>query len=259
MTGLPGTGDPVRLELLAGGVAHIELNRPDVSNSFDVPTAEAFSVIVDRITVDPDVSAVLLTGAGKRFCAGGDVSAFVTSNDPASYLRELVGVLDGALQRLAMLQVPVVAGVQGAVAGAGLGVLLSCDVIVAAAGTKFVAAYSSIGLTPDCGVTYLLPRAVGQVRALDLLLTGRALSAAEALDWGLVTRVVDDAEVDVTARELASRLAGGPTRAFVETRRLVRSTWDATRAAAGEEEAEAIAAAVADPDAQRLITAFTTR
>ncbi|HET8593708.1 MAG TPA: enoyl-CoA hydratase-related protein [Intrasporangium sp.] len=249
--------DLVRLDV-TDGLATVELNRPDAANALDLPLAEQLALAVDRLA-GPDVRAVLLTGAGKRFCAGGDVRSFLAAEDPAAYLEQLASTADRALQRLGELDKPVVAAVQGAVAGAGLAVMLSCDLVVAAAGTKFVTAYSGIGLTPDCGLSWLLPRAVGQQRALELLLTPRTLSAVEARDWGLVTEVVDDAGVLARAREVAATLAAGPASAFGQARRLVRSSYAASRAETGADEAATIARAVQTEDAQRLIAAFTSR
>ncbi|MGN6754433.1 MAG: enoyl-CoA hydratase/isomerase family protein [Intrasporangium sp.] len=249
--------DLVRLEV-TDGLAAVELNRPHAANALDLPLAEQLAAVVDRLVGD-DVRAVLVTGAGKRFCAGGDVRSFLASDDPPAYLQRLASTADQALQRLGALDKPVVAAVQGAVAGAGLAVMLTCDVIVAAAGTKFVTAYSGIGLTPDCGLSWLLPRAVGQQRALELMLTGRTLTAAEARDWGLVTEVVDDAAALGRARGLATSLATGPAFASGQARRLVRSSYSVDRGVTGADEARTIAEAVQTDDAQRLISAFTSR
>lgn len=237
------------------GLARLTLNRPEASNSVDLPTAEVFKTAVERAAADETVSVVLVTGNGKRFCAGGDVSSMVSAKDRPAYLLELAHVLDGALQRLATLDKPVVAAVQGAVAGAGLGLMLSADVIVAERSTKFLTAYSAIGLTPDCGVSYLLPRAIGQQRALQLALTGRVLDGDEACEWGLVTEVVDDRAKE-RAEEIATQLASGPTFAYAQTRRLIRSSWDVTREQSGSDEARTIAEAVASPAATELIKRF---
>lgn len=249
--------DLVRLDV-TDGVGTVELNRPEAANALDLPLAEQLATVVERLA-GPDVRAVLVTGSGKRFCAGGDVRSFLAAEDPPAYLEQLASTADRALQRLAELDKPVVAAVHGAVAGAGLAVMLSCDVIVAAAGTKFVTAYAGIGLTPDCGLSWLLPRAVGQQRALELLLRPRTLTADEARDWGLVTEVVDAAAALDRGHELASSLAAGPAFAFGQARRLVRSSYAAARAETGADEARTIAKAVQTDDAQRLIAAFMAR
>lgn len=244
---------------VADGVARIELDRPAASNAVDLDTALALGKAVDAAAADDAVRAVLLTGAGKRFCAGGDVASFVAAPDPASYLIELAGTLDEVLQRLAAMPKPVVVGVQGAVAGAGLAVMLSGDLVVAGKSTKFVAAYAGIGLTPDCGLSWLLPRAVGQQRAAQMLVGGRALTAAEAVEWGLVMTAVDDDAVEQEALALATRLAAGPSYALGQARRLLRESWTSTRAETGADEARTIAAAVAAEDAQAAIARFLDR
>jgi 2-(1,2-epoxy-1,2-dihydrophenyl)acetyl-CoA isomerase len=240
------------------GVGRVVLARPDRSNSFDLPAARDMAAAVDALA-DDDVRAITLTAQGKRFCAGGDVTSFVAADDAAAYLLELATVLEGALRGLARLPVPVVAGVRGAVAGAGLAVMLSADVIVAARGTKFVMAYPGIGLTPDCGASYLVPRAIGQQRALDFALTGRVLSAEEALDWGLVTSVVDDDAVEATVDQIATTWATSAPAALGQARRLIRASWDTTAAEQGADESATIAASVTGDEAQRLIRAFVDR
>ena len=241
--------------VISDGIAHLTLDRPEAANSFDLPTAKAFAEAVDRISASTAVRAVLLSGAGKRFCAGGDVASFHAADDPQAYLRELADVLDGAMQRFSALPVATVVAVQGAAAGAGMSVMLGADLIVANRSTKFVTAYAGIGLTPDIGLSWLLPRAVGQVRALDLLLNGRVLDDPTALEWGLVTEVVDDDPLP-RAREIAEKLAGGAAEALGEARRLVRAGWSVSRSEAGEEESRTITERVGTAEAQGLIRAF---
>ena len=137
--------------------------------------------------------------------------------------------------------------------------MLSGDVIVASESTKFVMAYSGIGLTPDCGVSYLVPRAIGQQRALDFALTGRVLSAAEALDWGLVSYVVPDAEVEAKVETIARTWADTAPDALGQAKRLIRGSWENTGAETGADESATIASAVAGDEAQRLVTAFVSR
>ncbi len=244
---------------VADGVAHIELNRPAVATAFDLPTAEAFDAAVTKAGNDDSVRAVLLTGAGKRFSAGGDVASMVQSDDRATFLLELANALDAGARKLDALEKPVVCAVQGAVAGAGNSVMLAADVIVAASSTKFVMAYPGVGLTPDIGVTWLLPRAVGQVRALEYALTGRALTAEEAREWGLVTTVVADEDVQTAAREVALKLAAGPVFALGQARRMIRRSWERTREEAGADESQTIARAVVTDDAQQRLKAFASK
>ena len=195
---------------VAHGVAHIRLNRPEVSNALDLDTARAFASAVERAATSDEVMAVLLTGGGRRFCAGGDVAAFAQAADQPTYIHQLASELDAGFQRLAGIQKPVVAAVHGAVAGAGLALMLSCDVIVADPATKFVFAYPAIGFTPDCGLSYLLPRSIGQHRALRFALMGEPASADDAYAWGMVTEVSADAQGRGAA--LASDLPQAPRR-----------------------------------------------
>lgn len=242
---------------VADGVAHLELNRPDAANSLDLDLARDLRAAVDRATHEDGVRAVLVTGAGKRFCAGGDVVAFATASDPAAYLNRLATDIDEALRALTGLDKPVVGVVHGAVAGAGLAVMLSCDVVVADPGTKFVFAYPSIGLTPDCGVSWLLPRAVGTQRALSFALSEQPLTADTALDWGLVTEVVPDAAD--RGRSVATALASGAAGALGLSRQLIRAAWDSDRPSAAMRETAVISPRVATPETQSLIAQFLAR
>lgn len=244
---------------VADGVATIALNRPSVGNALDIPLSQALRVAVDEAGDRDDVRAVLVVGQGKRFCAGGDIASFVAAEDRGAHLNRLATIADTAVQRLETLDKPVVAAVQGAVAGAGLGLMLAADVVVAEESTKFVTAYAGIGLTPDCGVSYLLPRAVGQQRALDLLLTGRVLLAPEAAEWGLVSRVVADGAAHDEARTLAVTLAEGPSPAMGWARRLARQSWETSRSASGREEARTIALAAGSADAVSRVDVFLRR
>ncbi len=241
------------------GVAHLELNRPAFANAFDLPHSRAFGEALASAATDDEVRVLLVSGAGKRFCAGGDVASMVdVSEDSAAravYLNELASDLDGHLQTLAGLDKPVIAAVQGAVAGAGVGLALSCDVVIAEAATKFVFAYPGVGLTPDCGVSWLLPRAVGQQRALEFALLGRPLVAAEAKEWGMVAEVVET-DALARAREVAEKWAAGPAGALGQARRLIRAAATTTRAQAGADESGTIAAAVQTAEAERLLSAF---
>lgn len=226
-------------------IATITLARPDAGNAVDIPTARSIGVAVDRAATDPDVRVVLVTGEGPRFCSGGDVAAMAAAEDKPAAIRELAETFDAALRRLDAMAKPVVASVQGAVAGAGLGLMLACDLVVAARSTKLLTAYAAVGITPDCGVSWLLPRAVGQQRALELALTGRKLSADEAHAWGLVNTVTDDDQLAATTADLLARLATLPPFAAGQTRRLLRSTWDLSRAESGTDEITTLSRAVA--------------
>lgn len=241
------------------GIARIALARPDQANAVDLPMARALRQAVDRVAADPDARVVVISGSGSRFCAGGDVGAMAADPEPATYLLELAEGMDGALQALDALAKPVVAQVQGVAAGAGMALMLAADVVVSARSARYLTAYAGIGLTPDCGLSWLLPRAVGQQRALELMLTGRVLAAEEAQAWGLVTRTVLDETLAEETTALAATLAHGPAFAHGQARRLVRSAWAVSRAESGADEARTISRAVVRPDAQALISRFAGR
>lgn len=243
-----------------GAVLRIVLDRPEAANAFDIPATLALREAIDR-AASGGYGAVLVTGAGPRFCAGGDVASFAAA-PPAereSYLHGLATMLEAELRRLADLPLPVVSVVHGAVAGAGLAFVLSSDIVVAARSTKFVWGYAGVGLTPDCGVSYLLPRAVGTPRALEMALGGTVLTAPAAQEWGLVARVVDDEEAQAAGAELAATLAAGPTQALGHTVRLLRSAWEVDRETHAADEAATIASRVVSDEAAPLVARFASR
>lgn len=211
--------------------------------------------------LEPDVGAVLLAADGPHFCTGADVGALAAPGaggaDPRAAVRELAGELHDLVRALVEVPVPVVAAVRGWAAGAGMSLVLAADIAVAGRSTRLRPAYSAIGLSPDGGLTWTLPRAVGSARARHILLTDRVLDASEALALGLVAMVVPDDEVATEAHALAERLADGPTRALGRTKRLVRADGDLD--AHLDAEADAIAESVADAEGQEGVAAFRER
>lgn len=238
------------------GVGHIQLNRPEAANGIDMALATGLREAVAAAAADDTVRAVLLTGAGTRFCSGGDIGSFVDEDD-TTYLQRLADEAGAAVMALEDLHKPVVTAVQGAVAGGGLGIMLGGDAIIAQEGTKFVFAYPGIGLTPDCGVSYLLPRAMGQQRALAFALSGRPLSVQDALAQGLVTEVVEDAQA--RGLELATSLAQGAAGAFGDARRLLRASWTRDRATSAADEARTLSARGQGEEARALFAQFLGR
>jgi 2-(1,2-epoxy-1,2-dihydrophenyl)acetyl-CoA isomerase len=203
-------------------VAFLSLARPDAANTMNLEFGREFLAAAFAIEAAPNVRAVLLTGQGKNFCFGGDLKGMVASGtDVRAYLSELTTHLHAGMALLARLDAPVIAAVNGTAAGAGLGLVLAADLAIAARSAKFAPAYTGVGLTPDAGCTFLLPRAVGYKRAMELLLTNRVLDAQQALDWGLVNQVVEDETLVETAAALAARLAAGPAGAFGAVKRLL--------------------------------------
>jgi 2-(1,2-epoxy-1,2-dihydrophenyl)acetyl-CoA isomerase len=211
----------VRLEIRES-VALLTLARPDAANTMNLEFGREFLAAVLAIEAAPTLRAVLLTGEGKNFCFGGDLKGMVTSgSEVRAYLSELTTNLHAGIALLTRLDAPVIAAVNGTAAGAGLGLVLAADLAIAARSAKFAPAYTGVGLTPDAGCTFLLPRAVGYKRAMELLLTNRVLDAQQALDWGLVNQVVEDESLAETAAALAARLAAGPVGAFGAVKRLL--------------------------------------
>jgi 2-(1,2-epoxy-1,2-dihydrophenyl)acetyl-CoA isomerase len=241
------------------GVAHLTLHRPDAANAINLELARDLLAATLAIAADPSARVVLLAGAGKMFCAGGDVKGFATEDDLPTYLRETLGPLHGAITNLVRGDAPVVAAVQGSAAGAGMGFVGASDLVVAAESAKFVMAYTGVGLTPDGSSSWFLPRMVGLRRALELTFTNRVLSAAEALEWGLVTQVVPDDELHDAAAGLAAKLAAGPARALAAAKRLLHTSLEETLETHLAREAEAISAASGTPEGIEGVAAFNDK
>jgi 2-(1,2-epoxy-1,2-dihydrophenyl)acetyl-CoA isomerase len=255
----PMSEDPVLLEVSAA-VARVTLNRPAAANAIDLTVARALAQAADDIAARGDVRAVLLAGAGDRFCGGGDVRSFAGAGDQLdARLAEIVDALHRGVVAFAALDLPIVAAVQGSAAGAGLSLVAAADIVIAAESAKFVMAYTAIGLTPDGGSTWFLERSIGRQRALELVLTNRALSAREAMDWGLVARVVADEDLGTEADRLATALAAGPTSAFGAAKRLLRAAPTATLPEQLAAEATAIVRAGASRDAREGVAAFAEK
>ena len=240
-------------------VAHVTLNRPQANNSLDLEMAKQLMAVALRCESDHDARAVLLKGAGKSFCAGGDVKAFVAQKELPAYLREITSYLHRAISCFTRLDAPVIAAVHGPAAGGGFSLAISCDLVIAAESATFLMAYSKIGMAPDGGSTYFLPRLVGLKRAMELALTNRALSAREACEWGLVTDVVAQENLASRAEELAQSLAGGPTGAFGSAKRLLHGGWNQALETQMELESRAIAEAGGTADGQEGIRAFVEK
>jgi 2-(1,2-epoxy-1,2-dihydrophenyl)acetyl-CoA isomerase len=244
----------------ADGVATLTLNRPDAFNALNLGLGrELFHAALD-VDEDPAVRCVVITGAGRAFCAGGDVKDFVDHLPRVGVLlKELTTYLHGAVSRLARSAKPVITAVNGVAAGGGFSLALAGDVVVAAESARFTMAYSKIAATPDGSSSYYLPRLIGLRRAMELYLTNRVLSAREAVEWGLITRAVPDAEFRSAVQALARELAQGPTRAFGGAKRLLhQSTWESLETQM-ELEAQSIAAMGHTADFAAGVTAFAQK
>ncbi|MEI4273092.1 enoyl-CoA hydratase-related protein [Klenkia sp. LSe6-5] len=240
-----------------GDVWRVTLDRPEAGNAIDLALADALVTALEQRPAD--TRAVLLLGAGPRFCVGGDVAGMAAADDRPGFIGALAERWHDAVRAVVGSPVPVVAGVQGAVAGAGIGLVGACDLVVCARSTKIRPAYGAIGLSPDGGTSWALARTLGAPRALDLMLTNGTLSAAEAHQAGLVARLVDDEALVVAATELAHQVAAGPVRAMVRTRGLVRRAATTTLHAQLDEEARLIVESAGDDEATEGIGAFVDK
>ena len=241
-------------------IATLMLDRPAVGNTIDMALARALIDAAVRCDEDQAIRCIVLTGRGRLFCGGGDVSAFAGAGDDLSaFLRELAGVLHEAISRLMRMKKPLVVLVNGPAAGAGLSLALAGDITLAARSAHFTAAYGALGLTPDGGMTWSLPRLVGYRRAQEIILGNRRVSAEEAAAIGLVTRVVADDALEAAGAELAANLARASTAALGAARQLLLDSFGAQLEDQLEREAQAIAAAGATPEARAAIAAFLAK
>jgi len=206
-----------------GPIARITLNRPDRLNSF---TATMHGELRDALANLGEARVIVLTGAGRGFCAGQDLNDRAVAPGEAVDLGETVQQCWNPLIRtLTSLPQPIIARVNGVAAGAGANVALACDIVVAAKSAKFIQSFSSIGLIPDSGGTWALPRLVGQARALGLALTGEPLPAETAAEWGLIWKAVEDAQLDTEVDAIATKLASLPPLGLAAIKQMMRSSW----------------------------------
>ncbi len=259
------SSDVIRYEVVAN-VARITLNRPKSLNALNRELLEGLAHAASKALVDNSVRAVLLTGEGRGFCAGGDVKAMAggsfLGNGGESPLEGALGgaaVLHKAITTLHRLPKPVIAAINGPAAGAGLGVAMACDILWAAQSASFSTAYSAIGLSPDGGTTHFLPRLVGAKVAAELFFTSRKFDAQEALRLGLVSRVFPDADLLPAAIELANSLAEGPTLAYASAKALLRTTGQQSLETQMEDERIGIMRSTTTEDFMRGVMAFATQ
>src|SRR6201996_374872 len=242
-----------------GPVVTLTIDRPDAGNAINLELAATLRDAVRDAIADPGCAALVIAASGRVFCSGGDLASIAGAADVRGHLRELALTLHEAMTLLRESRLVVVAAVTGAAAGAGFALALNADLVVAGESARFLAAYAAVGLTPDTGLSYLLPRAVGAHRATELALLGRTLDARTAREWGIVNEVVRDSAVTERAGELARTVASGPRPAVAETKRLLRE--GATGSGDGfrgqlDEEARVIVEAAMSDDARQRIQAF---
>jgi 2-(1,2-epoxy-1,2-dihydrophenyl)acetyl-CoA isomerase len=243
-----------------GGLALLRLTRPDAGNAIDPEWVAEFGEAVATCASDSTVRAVLITADGPAFTVGGDLKHFASRLDDLNgALKEMVPAFHSALGALASLRVPVVAALQGPIAGGGLGLALCADVVLAAPSVRFVCGFSLLGLSGDGAGTWFLPRLVGPRRAAEMMLLNRSVGAEEAVEWGLATRVVAADELESQALAITRQLAAGPPVALAHMKRLLRSSWDATLDEQLAAETDAMLDCGRTADARSGIEAFAAR
>ncbi|WP_417514705.1 enoyl-CoA hydratase/isomerase family protein [Minwuia sp.] len=245
---------------VADGVATITLNRPDEANALDLEMSKQLFDVAVRCDEDPDVRAVILTGTGKMFCAGGDVAFFSTQGEKLpTMVKHMTMYLHGAVSRLSRMDAPVISAVNGTAAGAGFSLAIMGDIVMSADSAKFTMAYTRLGVSPDGSSSYFLPRRVGTKRALDLMLTNRLLSAAEAESWGMVDYVHPAETLMDEARRMAAMLAEGPTKAYGRVKNLVHDSMHETLESQMERETVGIAESMRSEDGREGVDAFVNK
>ncbi len=244
---------PIRLETI-DGIARITFARPGRLNAFDFDMGRQYRDACTTATSSTDTRAIVICGEGPAFCAGGDVLAMAGAGVAGSAVTEGAHVIHEGISALVNSPIPVVAAARGAVAGGGIGLLLAADYVVGGKDLRIAGKYADVGLTPDLGVSTLLTRAVGERRALTLLLTDRELDAETAADWGVLAEIADDP--DSRAQEIAQHWATAAAGALGQAKRLVRQSSQRDFAVSLDDEASAIGQAFDGAEAQQRIAAF---
>lgn len=242
---------------IKNGVACLTLNRPEAANGINFELAHDLDE-ASLMCENEEVRAVLIKAAGKIFCGGGDLKTFASKldSDLPRYMEDVTTHLHRALSRFARMRAPVIAAVNGSAAGAGFSLVCACDLVVAAESAKLTMAYTRAGLTPDGSGTYFLPRLVGFRRAIEFAILNPVLTAQQAHELGIVTRVVPDAELSERATSLAEEIARGPTRAYAGVKKLLIDTWTNSLEEQMGRETETICSASWSRDAREGIAAF---
>ncbi len=241
-------------------IARITIKREDVFNALNLDAMRELMHIANQCSSDPDVRVAILTGDGeKAFCAGGDVAAFEKSPDVKVLLKEMTTYMHTAVSRFARMNAPLIARINGVAAGAGLGLVASCDLAICTTKSRFTSAYTAIGLTPDGSSSYFLPRIIGTRRAMDMFLTNRTLNAQEALDWGLVNQVAEPEALDEAVDKLAIQLAQGPTLAHGGIKKLLQLSLSDSLESQMETETASIVAMSTTDDGTEGVKSFVEK
>jgi len=246
---------------VADSIATITLNRPNEANALSLRMAQDLHTVANHCDATPGIRAVILTATGKMFCAGGDVLSFAKAGDGVNELmRNMTTYLHGAIARFQRMNPPLIMAVNGTAAGAGLSIMLTGDVVLAAASAKFTMAYTGIGVSPDGSSSFFLPRIVGALKAKEMMLLNPRYDAEQAKALGLVTEVVPDDQLMARAQALAQQLAAGPTMAYGEVKRLLADSFNSGLETQMEYETRAIAGLTKyTHDAREGIKAFSEK
>lgn len=249
----------IRFEI-EGPVARIVLDRPEVGNALDIPMARELMECAIRCEADDAIRCVVLTGSGKLFCAGGDVVAFSNAGEKLpDFLREITAYVHAAISSLVKMSKPLLVAVNGPVAGAGIGLAILGDIVLADPAAHFTLAYTAIGMTPDGATTWMLPRLIGLRRAQELCLTNRRVKADEAAQIGLITRVAEAGALKTEADALALTLAHSATTALGATRRLLIESFSNPLEAQMELESRSISAQARGRDGKEGVASFVEK
>ncbi|MBO0855361.1 MAG: enoyl-CoA hydratase/isomerase family protein [Nocardia sp.] len=240
-----------------GVTARITLNRPEAANGIDDILGRELAAVAARVADDPELKVVVLTGAGRFFCAGGDLKGMSGSEAGAgTYVKGLADDLHEALSCFARMDALLLVAVNGTAAGAGFSLAMAGDLVIASDAAAFTMAYTKAGLSPDGGASYYLPRLIGLRRTQDLMFTNRTLSAAEALDWNLVHRVAPAADFAAAVDELAAEFAAGPRQSNASVKKLLLVSSSHSLEEQTAREAAFISACADSPDGAEGIAAF---
>ena len=244
---------------IENNIGNIILDRPEAANAITVPLVKELLDVAIKCESGAPVRVLTLQGEGSIFCAGGDLKFMTEQESLREAISEMIGILHVALTKLDHLDTPLIGGITGTAAGAGLSLVSACDMAIAGRGVKFTSAYTAAGLTPDGSSTFHLPRSIGKKRTMELMLTNRVLSSEEALDWGLINSVVDDDQVINETNKLAKKIANGPTKAFGGVKEMIRQSFSNGLETQMELESQIFSKQLKGEDGLEGIKAFTSK
>ena len=240
-------------------IGRITLNRPNSANAITIPLVKELLDVAIRCESEEKVRVLILQGEGPIFCAGGDLKFMTEQKNLQAAISEMIGILHVALSKIDHLEAPMIGAITGTAAGAGLSLVSACDMAIAGENVKFSSAYTAAGLTPDGSSTFHLPRSIGKKRTMELMLTNRVLSSKEALDWGLINKVVNDEDVISETNKLAMKIAKGPTKAFGGVKEMLRQSFSNGLETQMELESQIFSEQLKGLDGPEGIEAFTSK